>query len=382
MANWKRSINILLGVSKDRAGDKGLLCLVGVIIIFGLIMLSSASSVASYNVYGDSYFIFKRQIFFLILSLIVYWFFSKIDYHKWKKYAFFMLVFSIILLTLVFIPGLRGDWGTAKSWISIFGFSLQPSEFVKITFLLYLAAWLEGRKNKLTEVAQGIGPFLIAFSVIALLMLLQPDFGTLFILTLTSFLVYFVGGGNIKHILFIILICILALIIMIYFKPYQADRFKCFINSNYSRQNTCYQINQSLIAVGSGGLIGRGLGASRQKYSYLPEVSGDSIFAIIGEETGLIFSVILVILYLLLFYRGFLIAKSAPDNFGKILAIGTVSWITFQAFINIGGMINLIPMTGVPLPFISRGGSSIMTTLGAIGILVNISKQTKMGIPR
>ncbi|MDO9399135.1 MAG: putative lipid II flippase FtsW [bacterium] len=377
MSNWRRSINILLGVSKDRAGDKGLICLVGVIIIFGLIMLASASSVASYNVYGDSYFIFKRQIFFLILSLFVYWFFSKIDYHKWKKYAFFMLIFSIILLTLVFIPGLRGDWGTAKSWINIFGFSLQPSEFVKITFLLYLAAWLESRKNKLTEITQGIGPFLIAFSVLALLMLLQPDVGTLFILTLTSFLVYFVGGGNIKHILFIVLIGILALAIMIHFKPYQADRFRCLIDSNYSRQDTCYQINQSLIAVGSGGLFGRGLGASRQKYSYLPEVSGDSIFAIIGEETGLIFSAILVILYLLLFYKGFLISKSAPDNFGKILAIGMVGWITFQAFINIGGMINLIPMTGVPLPFISRGGSSLMSALAAIGILVNISKQTK-----
>lgn len=379
MVNWQRTTNILFGVNKNKAGDKSLIYLVGTIIIFGLIMLSNASLVVSYNAYGDSYFILKRQIFFLILSLIVYWFFSKIDYHKWKKYAFFMLIFSIVLLTLVFIPGLSGGWGTANSWINVFGFSLQPSEFVKITFLLYLAAWLESKKNNLADITQGVGPFLIVFGIIALLMMLQPDFGTLFIITLTSFLVYFVGGGRIKHLLFIVLVCILALAIMIHFKPYQADRFKCLINSDYSRKNVCYQVNQSLIAVGSGGIIGRGLGASRQKYLYLPEVSSDSIFAIIGEETGWIFSTILVILFLLLFYRGFLIAKNAPDNFGKILAIGIISWITFQAFINIGGMINLIPMTGVPLPFISKGGSSIMATLGAIGILVNISKQTKNG---
>ncbi|MEK7172993.1 MAG: FtsW/RodA/SpoVE family cell cycle protein, partial [Patescibacteria group bacterium] len=275
MTNWRQSTKS--AVFKDRIGDKGLIYLVGIIIIFGLVMLFSASLAVAYNKYGDSYYIFRRQIFFLALGAIVYWLFSKIDYHRWKKYAFFMLIFSIVLLTLVFIPGLQGDWGTANSWISVFGFSLQPSEFVKIAFLIYLSAWLEKRKSNLANTSQGVGSFLIVLGVIALLMALQPDFGTLAILVLTSLIVYFVGGGSIKHLLSIVLAGVLAMIIVIYFKPYQADRFKCLVNPNYSRQKACYQINQSLIAVGSGGLIGRGLGASMQKYSYLPEASGDSI---------------------------------------------------------------------------------------------------------
>lgn len=364
--------NTLSNIFPNKTVGKNLIYLVSTIIVFGLIMLFSASSIKAYNNFGDSYYFLKHQIFSLILGFVVYWFFSQIDYHKWKKYAFFMLIFSIALLCLVFIPGLSAEWGKAHSWIKIFSFSLQPSEFVKITFLLYLSAWLESRKN----IIQSIGPFLVVLGIIAFLMVLQPDIGTLFIIVLISLLVYFVGGGSIKHILFIILIGVLALIIIIHFKPYQAGRFKCLFDINYSQKNICYQVNQSLIAVGSGGLIGRGLGASRQKYLYLPEVSNDSIFAVISEELGLIFSTILIILYLLLFYHGVLIAKAAPDDFGKILAMGIIGWIIFQALINIGGMINLIPMTGVPLPLISYGGSAIVAILGAIGILVNISKQT------
>ncbi|NCO79903.1 FtsW/RodA/SpoVE family cell cycle protein, partial [Candidatus Falkowbacteria bacterium] len=196
------------------------------------------------------------------------------------------------------------------------------------------------------------------------------------IITLISLIVYFVGGGRLKHLALIIIAGIAVLAVLVSINSYQANRFKCLINANLLqyKQDICYQVNQSLIAVGSGGFWGRGLGASRQKYAYLPEVKGDSIFAIIGEETGLIFSVALVILYLFFFYRGFLIAKHSSDDFGRILAIGIVSWITFQALINIGGMINLIPLTGVTLPFISFGGTSLMVNLGVVGILVNISK--------
>ena len=169
----------------------------------------------------------------------------------------------------------------------------------------------------------------------------------------------------------------IGLFLMVQVKPYQADRFKCMMDPSYSSADKCYQVNQSLIAVGSGGLIGRGLGESRQKYMYLPEIQGDSIFAIIAEESGLIFSSLLIFLYVYVFYRGYLISKFAPDVFGRILAIGIVCWIVIQAFLNIGGMINIMPMTGVPLPLVSYGGSSILSALTAIGILVNISKQTR-----
>ncbi|MDD4900710.1 MAG: putative lipid II flippase FtsW [Patescibacteria group bacterium] len=364
--------------SSDKFGepDKALLVIVGIIIVFGLIMLSSASSIISYNTYHhDSYYILKHQLFGLGLGLMAFWFFLKVDYHVWRKYALWLLIFSIASLLLVFIPGLSARWGSARSWIDIFGFSLQPSELVKITFLLYLAAWLEGRKNKLADISQGIGPFVVILGVIALLMLLQPDVGTLTIIALTSLVVYFIGGGRLKHLLVILALGFAALVVMINIYPYQANRIKCLLDPAFSPQEHCYQINQSLIAVGSGGFFGRGLGASRQKYAYLPQAQNDAIFSIISEETGFIFSSLLVLLYLALFFRGYVIARRTPDDFGKILSIGIVSWITLQALINIGGMVNIMPMTGVPLPLVSYGGSAEMAALAAIGILANISRQ-------
>ncbi|MBI4812460.1 putative lipid II flippase FtsW [Candidatus Falkowbacteria bacterium] len=378
MFSLKQTFNKLLsGRANEHEPDKALLVTAGIIVIFGLIMLSSASSAYAYAKYHDSYYFFKQQLFGLMLGLVAFWFFSRADYHIWKKYAFWFLIFSIILLLLVFIPGLSTHYGKARSWINIFGFSLQPSEFVKLSFLLYLSAWLESRKGRLKEVGEGAGPFLAVLGIIALLMLLQPDFGTLSIIVFTSLIIYFVGGGSKKHIFIIVLAAVLSLMVMIKFKPYQADRFKCFTDSNYSSQDVCYQVNQSLIAVGSGGFWGRGLGESRQKFMYIPEVSGDSIFAVIGEEIGFMFSAVLVFLFIFLFYRGQTIARNAPDDFGRILAIGIVSWITIQAVINIGGMINFMPMTGVPLPFVSYGGSALLAALSAMGILANISKQTR-----
>lgn len=365
--------------SSDRQSepDKGLLVITGAIIIFGLIMLSSASSVIAYNTYRDSYYFFKHQLFGLVLGLASAWFFSKVDYHIWRQYALWMLIASIGLLLLVFIPGLSARWGSSRSWINIFGFSLQPAEFVKITFLLYLAAWLEGRKKKLAEISRGFGPFVVILGIIALLMMLQPDMGTLTIIALTSLVVYFIGDGNLKHIVGIILLGLAALIIMINIYPYQANRFKCLLDPSYSPKKYCYQINQSLIATGSGGFWGRGFGASRQKFLYLPQAENDAIFPVISEEIGFIFSAGLILLYLALFCRGVVIAKNALDDFGKILAMGIVSWIVIQALINIGGMVNIMPMTGVPLPMVSYGGSAMLAALISVGILVNISKQTR-----
>ena len=369
--------NKLINYRGEREADKPLIFIVGALVIFGLIMLSSASSVIAYSARQDSYYFFKHQLFGLILGLAAAWVFSRLDYQVWRKYAPWMLIASIGLLLLVFVPGLAGEWGASRSWINVFGFSLQPAEFVKITFLLYLAAWLEGRKKKLAEISRGLGPFIAVLGVIALLMILQPDIGTLTIIALTSLAVYFIGGGQLKHIVSLIILGLAALVIMVNIYPYQANRFKCLIDLSYSKKEYCYQINQSLIAVGSGGFLGRGLGASRQKFFYLPEAQNDAIFPIISEETGFIFSVGLILLYLALFYRGFIIARRAPDDFGKILAMGIVSWIVLQAFINIGGMVNIMPMTGVPLPLVSYGGSAMLAVLASIGILINISKQTR-----
>lgn len=356
--------------------DKGLLIAIVGVVLFGLLSLSSASSIVAYEKFGDPYYYFKHQLFAVGAGIAAFWFFANFDYRRLKKYAFGFLLFSIVLLLLVFIPGLSAHYGKARSWINVFGFSLQPSEFVKLSFLLYLAAWLEVRKKDLHNLHQGIGPFLAVLGVIALLMLLQPDFGTLSIVGMTSLVVYFVGGGKTKHILFIMLFAILGFLAMIQVKPYQMNRIKCVIDPGFSRNDVCYQINQSLIAVGSGGVWGRGISGSKQKYMYLPEVSSDFIFAVVAEEVGLIYSIGLVVAYMYIFYRGYKISINAPDDFGKILAIGIVSWIAIQVVVNIGGIINIMPMTGVPLPLVSYGGSAILTALAALGVLMNISRQT------
>ncbi|NTU98804.1 putative lipid II flippase FtsW [Candidatus Falkowbacteria bacterium] len=366
--------------AKIKLGDPDwpLLIIVAVIILFGLIMLTSASGTLAYSRYKDGYYFIKHQIYALFIGAGLFWFFFKTDYHRWQKNAMYLLLTSIAMLLMVFVPGLASSANSkAHSWINIFGFSLQPSEFVKLFFLIYVAAWLESRGKTIEDFSQGTAPFLVVLAVIAGLMLMQPDVGTLSIIVLTSFVAWFIGGGRLSHIFGLTLIAAIALLFMFKSADYRMQRFQCYLNPEKNSRTTCYQLNQSLIAVGSGGIFGRGFGASRQKLMYLPEVSGDAIFPIIGEEMGFIFSSALVLLFIGLFYRSYLIAKRAPDQFGRVLAIGIASWLTLQAFINIGGMISLIPMTGVPLPFISSGGSAVMAGLSALGLLMNISRQVK-----
>ena len=362
----------------EHEADKSLIISLGVILFFGLVMLSSASSVVSYAKFGNVYNYFSHQLIMVIVSLVFMLIVSKIDYHFWQKYAGAFLIASVILLLLVFIPGIRADFGTSRSWIYIFSFSFQPSELVKITFLIYLATWLEAKKGQLSSFMEGTFPFIVTLGVIAGLMLLQPDLGSLLIIASSAIVVFFVGGGKFKHIFIAGLLAVLVLFLVLSLKTsYQSERFKCYQNPGYDTQNECYQVNQSLIAVGSGGWFGRGLGQSRQKFMYLPEVWGDSIFPIIAEEIGFIFSTSILLLFLFLFYRILQVAKNAPDAYGISLAVGVVAWLSIQSFLNIGGQLNLIPMTGVPLPFISAGGSSAISSLIALGIVINISKQTK-----
>ncbi|MFH1412625.1 MAG: putative lipid II flippase FtsW [bacterium] len=373
---------LFIRLIQQQEGDKVLLATVAVLIVIGLIMLSSASSVISYQMEGNSYYFLKNQLFALGIGILAFWFFSKFNYQYLKKYALVALFASIILLLAVFIPSLAAESERADSWIEIFGRSVQPSEFVKLTFLIYLSAWFAGKQGEKKEkgAEKKMTPFVIVYAIIAVLMMFQPDFGTLFIITIASFVVYLAAGGRIKHILVLGLIGVLIFAILVSLNKYQQARFKCVANTNFSpesEQLECYQVRQSLIAVGSGGLFGRGLGASRQKFLYLPDAHNDFIFSIIGEELGFVLCVILIILFLVLFYRGYLIARRVDDNFGKYLSIGIVSWLAVQVVLNIGGSINLLPMTGVPLPFISAGGSSLLATMIAIGILANISKQGK-----
>ena len=372
------SLKALLTMPRSfHAPDKKLIWVLFILLSFGLVMLFSASSVAGYLRSGSSMYFVKRQILGLTFGLIFFFVLSRIDYHWWRKYALHFLIISILFLVLVFIPGLGQGYGKAQNWINVFGFSLQPSEFVKLFFLLYLAAWLEVKQNQLQDIYNGLGPLLVILGVIGFLMLLQPDLGTLSIIFIVSLIVYFAAGGPWKHIMAVILLSTVALCGLLMVKSNKMDRIACYRDPSIDASGACYQISQSLIAVGSGGLWGRGLGQSREKFMYLPEVWCDSIFAVTAEEIGFIFSSLVIFLYFYLFYRGYLISQRAPDLYGRILAIGIVSWVMVQMILNIGGIMNFIPMTGVPLPFVSSGGSALMALLAAMGILVNISRQTR-----
>lgn len=374
-----KKANLLINKDYYHGADKSFVFAILLLLAFGLIALFSASSVVSYQKFGLTYHYALKQLIFIVFSLIVFFLASKINYLWWRKLASFLLFFSIFLLILVFIPGIKSDYGTAHSWINLFGVSVQPAELVKITFLIYLASWMEAKKTLISSFSGGVFPFILILVVISALMLMQPDLGTLFIIIASAIAAFFIGGGKFIHIFISGILALALLYLMIFMSSsYQSERIACYKDPGYDRQDKCFQINQALIAVGSGGIWGRGLGESRQKFMYLPEVWGDAIFPVMAEELGFIFSTFLILVYLFIFYRGFLIARRSPDLYGSALAAGIITWMAVQTFLNIGGMINLIPMTGVPLPLVSAGGSSILSMLLALGILVNISKHTKI----
>ncbi|MDD4995647.1 MAG: putative lipid II flippase FtsW [Patescibacteria group bacterium] len=359
--------------------DYSFLALVGLIVIFGLIVLSSASGPLGYQKFGDSYYYLKHQIVYGFLpGIAMLLICARIPFTFWKKKALILFIISFILLLAVFIPGIGAEYGTAHSWLSIGGFSFQPSELLKLTFLIYLAAWLEARgENKLKDINSGLVPFLISLGVVMLAMVLQPDLGTMTIIVVSSLIVYFAAGAPWAHIGLLGGAGAALLFILIKMAPYRSARFMTFLHPELDPQGIGYHINQALLAIGSGGILGLGLGHSRQKFQYLPEVAGDSIFAVMAEELGLIFSLLVVVAFVALLIKGFRIAASSDDVFGRFLATGISAWFAVQALINIGSMIGLMPMTGVPLPFISYGGSALMVSLAAVGILLNIDRHAR-----
>ena len=363
---------------KAHKPNYALIITIFMLVIFGLIMMSSASAVLSYENFGNNYHFFLHQLLYgVIFGFIALIITSKIDFHVWARFAPYLLLITIGLLVLVFIPGLGVEFGGAKRWIGIGSLTLQPTEIAKLTFILYLATWLDKREKGIKDVKYGLLPFLTIIGVVGLLILLQPDLSSMFIILLTAIVIYFVAGASLTHIFALGVGGIAGLLLLIKIAPYRMARFTVFLNPEMDPQGIGYQINQALLAIGSGGIFGQGLGKSIQKYNYLPEATGDSIFAIIAEELGFIRILVLIILFLIFSYIGYRIAMKAPDNFGKLLATGIVTWITFQAFIKIAAIIALIPLTGIPLPFVSYGSSALLFSLVGIGILINISKYTK-----
>lgn len=299
---------------------------------------------------------------------------SKFDYHKWKVFALPLLIFSTVLTALVFVPEISLYHGGARRWISIFGISFQPSELLKFSFIVYLASWLSSKREEVKSFTKGLLPFMLLVGVAGLLILAQPDTGTFLVLAFASVALFWLGGGKLKHILVIAIVGALALFILIKLEPYRMSRWTVFLNPDHDQTGIGYQLRQSKIALGSGGIFGHGFGMSVQKFNYLPEPIGDSIFSVFGEEFGFIGTSSLIAAFLFFTYRGLAISKKAPDSFGRLLGAGIVILIIVQSFINIASMTGMIPMTGVPLLFVSKGGTALAITLLQIGVLLNISK--------
>ena len=302
---------------------------------------------------------------------------THIKYTFWRKYAFYIFLISIFTTLLVFIPGLGAEFGGARRWIDLGIITFQPAEMLKIGFVIFFAAWLTNVKDKIHTCGHGIIPFIILLGIIGGISLSQPDTGT-FLVILTAGLAMFIAAGARKRdILTFLAIAGIGLIAIAYIYPYVKERILTFINPLSDVLGSGWQIKQSLIAIGSGEWFGRGFGQSVQKFQYLPEPIGDSIFAVAAEEFGFIGSVLLITLFLFLAFRGFKIAAKAPDSFSGLLTVGIVILIVSQSFINIGSMLGVMPLTGLPLLFVSHGGSALLFALAEIGIILNISKFRK-----
>ncbi len=356
--------------------DLVLLASIFLIIFWGFLILASVSITISQKYFDNSFHFLIHQIVFgllpgLILGFIAY----KIDLKIIRKYALVLVIIAILLMVLIFMPKIGSSSGGARRWVSLFGLKFQPSEFLKLAFIIYLAAWLTKHKKEKKSFLNFFLPMIVILGVVCVLLIMQPDISTLGVIVAVALIMYFIAETPIWHTLVLAFSGVAALLILIKTAPYRLERMLVFLNPGTQPLGSGYQFNQSLIAVGSGRITGQGLGLSVQKSSFLPQPMTDTIFAVLAEETGFIGACILVILFLIFIWQGFNIARKSKGDFLKLMAIGIVLWLTIQAFVNIGAIIGILPLTGIPLPLVSYGSSHILVELTALGLLLNISKQ-------
>lgn len=317
---------------------------------------------------------FNQILLGLIPGLFLIYLIPKINIRIFRKYSLFIFIAGLVLTCLVFIPGIGFSHGGAKRWIILGGISFQPSEFLKIAYILFLSAYLSKAKDKVESLKGGVIPFFIITSVVGFILLKQPDTDTFAVIFTAGICMFFVAGAKWKHIISLILISALAFVTVALFKPYIMQRVSTFLNPNSDSLGASYQIQQSLIAIGSGGMFGRGFGQSVQKFNFLPEPIGDSVFAVFAEEFGFIGGVILIALFVLFALRGLRISTKTNDMFGKLVALGIIVMIVTQSFVNIGAMLGVIPLSGITLTFVSQGGTALLFSLISIGFVLNVSK--------
>lgn len=355
--------------------DKKLSIAIAILLLFGLIALASASAVVGFDRFDDPYFYVKRQMLIGlgvggVLGAFVWW----RGYRVLRYAALPAFVATIVLLLLVFVPNIGQTHNTfARRWIALGPIVFQPSEFAKLAMVIYAAAWLSAREHVLHDFRTGFAPYVLFIGAVVGLVILQPDVGTALILGATLVFMYFYAGGKVGYVLGLIGAAAALLGLLILIEPYRLSRLTTFLDPSFDPQGIGYHANQAFLAIGSGGFWGKGFGQSRAKFQYLPEVTGDSIYAIVAEELGFLVAVALVGLYLYILFRSFAVARTVPDSFGRNLVAGVAFWITFQAILNMSAIVGLAPLTGVPLPFVSYGGTAFAIALAGIAIVLTAS---------
>ncbi|MCD5322592.1 MULTISPECIES: stage V sporulation protein E [Pontibacillus] len=361
-----------------KAPDLLLIVAIFSLLLIGVIMVYSASAIWATYKFDDSFFFAKRQLLFAGAGIVAMFGFMNIPYLTWRNSSKTLLIVCFILLIAVLIPGVGMVRGGARSWIGVGAFSIQPSEFMKLGLIIFLARYLADHQKKITSFTKGFMPSLSLVMVAFGFIMLQPDLGTGVVLVGTCMLMIFVSGARIAHFVGLGVLGLAGFAGLIISAPYRMQRITAFLNPWEDPLGAGFQIIQSLYAIGPGGLMGLGLGQSLQKFYYLPEPQTDFIFAILAEELGFIGGTFVLLLFFLLLWRGIRVALGAPDTFGSLLALGIVGMITIQVMINISVVTGLMPVTGITLPFLSYGGSSLTLTLCSVGILLNISRYAKL----
>jgi cell division protein FtsW len=360
-----------------RAGqpDSAILSLVVILVVLGLITVYSASFALGDLEYGNAYYFVARQALWAVIGVGLLIVLMRMDYRRLRPLSPLIMLAALLGLAAVLVPGIGVDRYGATRWIALGPLPpVQPSEFAKLALIIYVSAWLSGKQRNVRSFAAGFVPFVLMVGLVAGLVMAEPDMGTTIIIVLTTITLFFMAGGALTHLIALLSIGGVAASFLVLSGGYRMDRLFAFISPEADPSGRGFHILQLLIALGSGGVTGLGIGASRQKFFYVPSAHTDGVFAIIGEEMGFIGAVFVILLFAFLVYRGIRVMVNAPDNFGALLAIGVTSWIGYQAIINIGGITRSIPMTGVPLPFLSFGGSALAATLAGIGILLSVSR--------
>jgi cell division protein FtsW len=357
-----------------RPPDALLLGSVAFLLALGLVMVFSASSATAYSAYHDTAYFLKRQVAFLLVGLVLAYPAYRVDYRKLRKIAPAVVIVTFVLLVVTLVPHIGFATGGARRWIGLRAISFQPSEFGKLALVLFLAAKLASLGERVQSLSKGVWPVLFITLLLSAPVFAEPDMGTASIYIFTAFALLFTAGARVEHLIMCVLVMLPGVAIAVASSPYRLARILAFLHPWKDPQNTGFHIVQSLLALGSGGVFGLGLGASRQKYFYLPAAHTDFIFSVLGEELGLLGCVTVIALFLLFAIRGVTLALKAPDRFGMLLAMGCTFAIVIQAFINVGVVTSSWPVTGVPLPFFSFGGSSLIVSLIAVALIANVGR--------